>query len=186
MILLVDNYDSFTYNLVQLLSEFDEVTTVRSDRLTVDDIRRLGPDRIVLSPGPGGPRSAGVAIACVRAFCGEIPLLGVCLGHQAIAAALGAAVVRAPLPCHGKVSAIRHEGRGIFRGLPSPFAAVRYHSLVVEEASLPPSLQVTARTEEGLVMALEHVEAPLFGVQFHPESIMTAQGRRLLENFTAL
>lgn len=186
MILLVDNYDSFTYNLVQLLSGFDEVTTVRSDRITVDEARRLGPDRIVLSPGPGGPEGAGVTVAFVRAFCGELPLLGVCLGHQSLAYALGGTVVRASRPCHGKVSAVHHEGRGLFRGLPSPFEATRYHSLVVEEASLPPSLVVTARCDDGTVMALEHREAPSYGVQFHPESILTVQGRRLLENFVAL
>lgn len=186
MILLVDNYDSFTYNLVQLLGEFDEVTTVRNDRITVDEARRLGPDRIVLSPGPGGPEGAGVTVAFARAFCGVLPLLGVCLGHQSMGFAFGGNVVRASRPCHGKVSAVRHDGRGIFRGLPSPFEATRYHSLVVDEASLPAELRVTARCDDGTVMALEHVDAPFFGVQFHPESILTVQGRRLLENFAAL
>ena len=185
MILMIDNYDSFTYNLVQALGAFDsEIRVVRNDTFLVADELALRPDRIVISPGPGRPEDAGRSMEMIRgALERRIPLLGVCLGHQAIAAVTGAIVSRAPILMHGKTSPILHDGRGVFSGLPNPFDATRYHSLAVEEASLPPEIAVTARTPDGIVMGLAHRELPVSGVQFHPESILTSEGPRLLENF---
>ncbi|MFA0888715.1 MAG: aminodeoxychorismate/anthranilate synthase component II [Synergistales bacterium] len=183
MILMIDNYDSFTWNLVQYLSELDEVRTVRNDRVSLEEIGAMNPSHIVISPGPGTPEESGISRDAIRAFGGRIPVLGVCLGHQALGTVFGGRVVRAKEPCHGKVSAIRHEGEGILMGLPDPFMATRYHSLVVEESSLPEELKVTARTDDGTVMAMEHRDLPLFGVQFHPESVLTEAGMSLLRNF---
>jgi glutamine amidotransferase of anthranilate synthase or aminodeoxychorismate synthase len=183
MILMIDNYDSFTWNLVQCLSELDEVGTFRNDRVTLEEIAAMNPSHIVISPGPGNPEESGISRDVIRAFSGRIPILGVCLGHQALGQVFGGRVVRAEEPCHGKVSAIRHKGEGILMGLPDPFMATRYHSLVVEETSLPEELKVTARTDDGTVMAMEHRDFPLFGVQFHPESILTEAGMSLLRNF---
>jgi anthranilate synthase component 2 len=185
MILMVDNYDSFTYNLVQALGALDpDIRVVRNDAFDVAEELGRRPDRIVISPGPGRPEDAGRSIEVVRAAMSRrIPLLGVCLGHQAIAAAAGAIVSRAPVLMHGKTSPILHDGRGVFSGLPNPFEATRYHSLAVEEATLPAELAVTARTPDGIVMGIAHRELPVAGVQFHPESILTAEGPRLLENF---
>ncbi len=183
MILMIDNYDSFTWNLVQYLSELDEVRTVRNDRVTLEEIGDMAPSHIVISPGPGTPDDSGISKDVIRAFQGRVPVLGVCLGHQALGAVFGGRVVRAGEPCHGKVSLIHHGGEGILEGMPAPFRATRYHSLVVEESSLPEELKVTARTEDGTVMAMEHRDHPLFGVQFHPESILTESGMNLLRNF---
>ena len=183
MILMIDNYDSFTWNLVQYLSELDEVRTVRNDRVTLEEIGDMAPSHIVISPGPGTPDDSGISKDVIRAFQGRVPVLGVCLGHQALGAVFGGRVVRAGEPCHGKVSLIHHGGEGILEGMPAPFRATRYHSLVVEEPSLPEELKVTARTEDGTVMAMEHRDHPLFGVQFHPESILTESGMNLLRNF---
>jgi anthranilate synthase component 2 len=186
MFLLIDNYDSFTYNLWHYLSELGaEVVVKRNDALSVADALALAPQGIVLSPGPSDPDRAGICLDLVRR-AGRVPVLGVCLGHQAIGQALGGKVVRAPVPMHGKLSAIHHDGSGVFAGLPDPFNATRYHSLVVERASLPPSLAVTAWTEDGLVMGLAHRERPVYGVQFHPESIASQSGHALLKNFLAL
>ena len=185
MVLVIDNYDSFTYNLVQYLGELGaEVTVRRNDQTTVDDIAALAPARILISPGPGRPESAGVTLAAIRVFGHRLPMLGVCLGHQAMGLAFGGAVVRAPLPMHGKTSTVEHDGRGIFSGITSSFQASRYHSLVVAEQGWPGALEITARSkEDGLVMGLRHREWPLHGVQFHPESILTHEGRRILRNF---
>jgi anthranilate synthase/aminodeoxychorismate synthase-like glutamine amidotransferase len=183
MILMIDNYDSFTWNLVQYLSELDEVRTVRNDRVTLEEIEGMSPSHIVISPGPGTPEESGISKDVIRAFQGRVPILGVCLGHQALGTVYGGRVLRAAVPCHGKVSAIHHTGEGILEGMPDPFMATRYHSLAVEESSLPRELKVTARTEDGTVMAMEHRDFPLFGVQFHPESILTESGMSLLRNF---
>lgn len=186
MLLLIDNYDSFTFNVYQLLATLGcDVTVVRNDAISVEDVERLAPEQIVISPGPGGPASAGVSLEVVRRLGPRIPTLGVCLGHQCIGAAYGARVERAGELVHGKTSAIQHEARGVFAGLPSPFLAVRYHSLVVDEASVPPQLEVTARSEHGLVMGLRHREHPIEGVQFHPESILSEHGEALMRNFLA-
>ncbi len=186
MILLIDNYDSFTYNLKQYLEELGaEVTVRRNDRVTVEEARALDPERIVISPGPGRPEEAGVSLELIKRFAGKVPILGVCLGHQAIAAAFGGKIVRAKKLLHGKTSPIRHDGKTIFSGLDNPFEATRYHSLVVEEESLPAELEVTARGPDGEIMALRHQKLPLEGVQFHPESILTRSGKRLLFNFIA-
>jgi anthranilate synthase component 2 len=183
-VLLLDNYDSFTYNLYQYLGELGAETTVlRNDALGVADALRRGDDRIVISPGPGTPDDAGSSLELVRACAGRVPLLGVCLGHQALGQAFGGRVVRAPSLMHGKTSEIRHDGHGLFRGLPSPFSATRYHSLVVARESVPEELEVTAWTDDGLVMGLRHRRYPLHGVQFHPESILTAPGKDLLRRF---
>jgi anthranilate synthase component 2 len=183
MILVVDNYDSFTYNLVQILSTLDEdVRVVRNDALTVDAVFAAKPDRLVVSPGPGRPEDAGISCELIRRN-ETIPLLGVCLGHQALGAVFGGTVSRAPVLMHGKTSEIAHDGTGLFAGLPSPFTATRYHSLVVERGSVPAALRITATTEDGLVMGLAHRTRPLQGVQFHPESILTPEGERLLKNF---
>jgi anthranilate synthase component II len=185
MVLVIDNYDSFTYNLVQYLGELGaEVRVMRNDVVALDDIVAARPDRIVISPGPGRPEDAGVTMSVIRSLGEHIPLLGVCLGHQAIGAAFGGAVVRAAAPMHGKTSTIEHDGRGVFSGLSGPFVASRYHSLIVEDASLPPDLQVSARTkEDGVIMGLRHQRWPIHGVQFHPESILTGEGKTILRNF---
>jgi anthranilate synthase component 2 len=185
MVLVVDNYDSFTYNLVQYLGELGaDVTVVRNDAATVDTLAAGSPDRIVISPGPGRPEDAGVTMAVIQQLGHRVPILGVCLGHQAIGAAFGGTVVRAAVPMHGKTSTIEHNGRGVFSGLTAPFLASRYHSLVVAEDGLPPDLEVTARTrEDRAIMGLRHRRWPVHGVQFHPESIMTGEGRRILRNF---
>lgn len=187
MILVIDNYDSFVFNLARYLVLLGHETVVRrNDALTPLDLRRLRPQALVLSPGPCGPDQAGCCLELVRRYYEHIPMLGVCLGHQTIAAALGGRVVRAPLPMHGRASQVYHRGEGIFAGLPSPLLAGRYHSLVVEEASLPPELQATAHTADGLVMALAHRSRPVVGLQFHPESILTPLGPRLLAAFLRL
>jgi anthranilate synthase/aminodeoxychorismate synthase-like glutamine amidotransferase len=185
MILVIDNYDSFTYNLVQYLGELGaDVQVVRNDAASIESIESLHPDRIVISPGPGRPEQAGVTMDAIRHFGPTVPILGVCLGHQAIGAVFGGSVVRAIVPMHGKTSTIEHDGRGVFAGIGGPFTASRYHSLVVADAGLPADLEVTARTrEDGTIMGLRHVRWPIHGVQFHPESILTAEGRRLLRNF---
>jgi anthranilate synthase/aminodeoxychorismate synthase-like glutamine amidotransferase len=183
-VLLVDNYDSFTYNLYQYLGELGaDTTVVRNDALTVEAVLSRHPDGIVISPGPGTPDQAGISLELVRAAAGRVPVLGVCLGHQSLGQAFGGRVVRAPVPMHGKTSEIHHDGSALFRGLPNPFTATRYHSLVVERASLPACLEVTAWTDDDLVMGLRHRDHALLGVQFHPESILTAPGKELLRNF---
>ena len=185
MIVVVDNYDSFTFNLVQFLARLDpDVRVFRNDALSAAQLLGLGPDRIVVSPGPGRPEDAGISGEVIRT-AGEVPLLGVCLGHQALGQVFGATVSRAPVLMHGKTSEIRHDGAGIYEGLPNPFTATRYHSLVVERGTVPPELAVNAETDDGLVMGLLHRERPLVGVQFHPESILTPDGERLLANFVA-
>jgi anthranilate synthase/aminodeoxychorismate synthase-like glutamine amidotransferase len=187
MILLIDNYDSFTYNLAQFLGQLGETLEVRrNDRISIDEIGRLAPERIVISPGPGIPRRAGVTIPVVREFAGKIPILGVCLGHQAIGEAFGGRVIRAAEIMHGKTSAIRHDGKTIFRGLPQGFAATRYHSLIVERKSLPRVLEISAETDDGTIMGLRHRTMKVEGVQFHPESVLTEVGMQLLRNFLAL
>jgi anthranilate synthase component II len=185
MILLLDNYDSFTFNLYQALSELGaDVIVHRNDAVTVDDVERLVPrlDGIVISPGPCTPRDAGISVSLVQRLAGAVPILGVCLGHQAVGAAFGGTIVRAPKLMHGKVSMIAHDGIGVFAGLPNPFQATRYHSLIVERSSLPPELEVTAEAD-GLIMGLRHRTLPVEGVQFHPESILTPTGNDLLANF---
>jgi anthranilate synthase/aminodeoxychorismate synthase-like glutamine amidotransferase len=186
MILMIDNYDSFTYNLVQYLGELGAALTVHlNDAITVEEVTCLRPTGIVVSPGPGTPRDAGISMAVIRALGGQVPVLGVCLGHQAIGEVYGGVVERAPVPVHGKTARIHHDGRGLFAGQPSPFEATRYHSLVVRRAGLPACLEVSAETEDGLIMALRHRDLPVEGVQFHPESILTEPGKALLRNFLA-
>jgi anthranilate synthase/aminodeoxychorismate synthase-like glutamine amidotransferase len=187
MILVIDNYDSFTYNLVQYLGELQtEPVVYRNDALTIDRMRQLNPERILISPGPGVPRDAGVTIDAIRAFAGKVPILGVCLGNQAIGEAFGGRVVRAPYLMHGKTSEICHDSATIYRGLPYRFKATRYHSLIVEKDDLPDSLEVSATTPDGLIMGLRHRQFPVEGVQFHPESVMTEHGKKLLQNFLTL
>jgi anthranilate synthase component 2 len=184
MLLMIDNYDSFTYNLVQYLGELGEdVKVIRNDELSVDEIGRLAPARIVLSPGPCTPNEAGVSLAVIERFAGRVPILGVCLGHQAIGQAFGGRVVHAKTLMHGKVSRIHHAGGGVFHGLPTPYDATRYHSLAIERESCPPDLEVTAWTEDGEIMGVRHRKLPVEGVQFHPESILTQHGHALLRNF---
>lgn len=184
MLALIDNYDSFTYNLVQALGVLGaEVRVFRNDRITVEALEALHPSHLVVSPGPCTPNEAGISVEAVRAFAGKVPILGVCLGHQAIGQAFGGRIVRAGRLMHGKTSEIRHDGRGIYEGLPERFEATRYHSLLVERASLPAELVVTAETAEGELMGLRHRSLPVEGVQFHPESILTRVGPRILENF---
>jgi anthranilate synthase component 2 len=186
MLLMIDNYDSFTYNLVQYFGELGEdVRVFRNDAITLDEIERLAPARICISPGPCSPNEAGVSLAVFERFAGRVPILGVCLGHQAMGQAFGGRVIRAQTLMHGKTSPIEHTGSGVFRGLPTPFAATRYHSLAVERASLPASLEVTAWTADGEIMGLRHRTLPVEGVQFHPESIATEHGHAMLKNFLA-
>jgi anthranilate synthase component II len=184
MLLMIDNYDSFTYNLVQYLGELGEdVKVIRNDELTVAQIEALAPGRIVLSPGPCTPNEAGVSLEVIARFAGRVPILGVCLGHQAIGQAFGGKIVHAKTLMHGKVSSIHHHGTGVFRGLPTPYEATRYHSLAIERASCPAELEVTAWTEDGEIMGVRHRSLPVEGVQFHPESILTQHGHALLRNF---
>ena len=187
MILLIDNYDSFTFNLFHLLGEAGAACEVRrNDALTVEAAMAMAPEAIVLSPGPCTPDEAGICLPLIAAAAGHVPVLGVCLGHQAIGQAFGGVVQRAPTPMHGKIGRVEHAGSDIFAGLPSPFDAVRYHSLIVERATLPPELEATAWTEDGLVMGLRHRLLPLFGVQFHPESIASEHGHDIVANFLAI
>jgi len=184
MLLMIDNYDSFTYNLVQYFGELgEEVVVYRNDAIDTAGIHALNPDLLVISPGPCAPDQAGISLDVVRKFAGKIPLLGVCLGHQAIGSAFGGDIVRAPELMHGKTSPVIHENTDLFRGLPNPLAATRYHSLVVKRETLPAELKVTAYTEDGTIMGLAHVTLPLWGVQFHPESIISQSGHELLQNF---
>ena len=184
MILVVDNYDSFTYNLVQYLGELQqEIVVKRNDEITLDEIEELAPDHILISPGPCSPNEAGISLELIDRFKGVIPILGVCLGHQAIGQAFGGEVVRADRLMHGKTSPILHQGQGVFRGLPSPFTATRYHSLIVRRETLPEELEITAETAEGEIMGLRHKHYPVEGVQFHPESIITDHGLDMLRNF---
>jgi anthranilate synthase component II len=186
-VLIMDNYDSFTYNLAQAFGKLGAgVTVVRADAITIEALLAAPPAALVISPGPGTPERAGNSLAAVRALSGRTPILGVCLGHQAIGAAFGGRVVRAPEVVHGKTSNVSHDGSALFAGMPSPFAATRYHSLVVDEASLPSVLAITARSDDGLLMAFAHRSHPTYGVQFHPESVMTKHGPRLMANFLAL
>jgi para-aminobenzoate synthetase component II len=187
MILLIDNYDSFTYNLAQFLGQLGETLDVRrNDKIDLEEIERLKPDRIVISPGPGIPRRAGVTIPVIRQFSGRIPILGVCLGHQAIGEAFGGRVIRAQEIMHGKTSPIRHDEKTIFHRLPQGFTATRYHSLIVERKSLPETLEISAETEHGTIMGLRHRKLKVEGVQFHPESVLTEVGIQLLRNFLEL
>jgi anthranilate synthase/aminodeoxychorismate synthase-like glutamine amidotransferase len=187
MVFVLDNYDSFTYNLVQYMGELGaEMTVRRNDELTVDEVEALEPDRILLSPGPCTPQEAGISIDLVRHFAGKVPILGVCLGHQAIGAAFGGDVVRAPQLMHGKTSDVTHDGKTIFTGIQSPMTCTRYHSLIVAEKGLPEELEITARTADGTIMGLRHREHAVEGVQFHPESVLTQDGKRLIKNFLEL
>jgi para-aminobenzoate synthetase component 2 len=184
MILVIDNYDSFTYNLVQYLGEMGEELQVhRNDQITVDEVEAMRPDRIIISPGPCTPNEAGISVETVRRLSGKVPILGVCLGHQSIGQAFGGEIVRAGRLMHGKTSPVSHDGRTIFHGLPSPFQATRYHSLLVQRETLPDCLEISAETAEGEIMGLRHRDMPVEGVQFHPESILTEHGKELLRNF---
>jgi 4-amino-4-deoxychorismate synthase (2-amino-4-deoxychorismate-forming) component II len=187
MILVIDNYDSFTYNLVQYLGELGAQLEVRrNDQVTVDEIAKMAPARIVISPGPKTPSEAGICLDMIERLAGRVPTLGVCLGHQAIGQAFGGRVIRAPRVMHGKTSSIAHDGKTIFAGLPNPFPATRYHSLIVERSTLPACLEISATSPDGLIMGLRHKEMKVEGVQFHPESILTDAGKRLLANFLEL
>jgi anthranilate synthase/aminodeoxychorismate synthase-like glutamine amidotransferase len=191
MILIIDNYDSFTYNLVQYVAQAGgEVEVRRNDEVTVRDVEQLLPEKIIISPGPCTPREAGISVELIRHMAGKVPILGVCLGHQAIGEAFGGKVVRAPNLMHGKTSAIEHDGKTVFRGIPSPMTATRYHSLIVQEKGLPTHLEVTARVREAdgtsVIMGLRHKKYPVEGVQFHPESILTSDGKRVIANFLKL
>ena len=187
MILVIDNYDSFTYNLVQYLGEMgQDLCVFRNDKITLDEIAALKPERIVISPGPCNPERAGISTETIRRFAGETPILGVCLGHQSIAHAFGGRIVRAERLMHGKTSPIRHDGQGVFAGMPNPFSAIRYHSLLIERDALPSCLEITAETAEGEIMGVRHKTLPIEGVQFHPESVLTENGKRILENFVAM
>ncbi|GLY11592.1 aminodeoxychorismate/anthranilate synthase component II [Pseudobacillus badius] len=184
MILMIDNYDSFTYNLVQYLGELgEELVVKRNDEMTIEEIRKLKPDFLMISPGPCTPNEAGISLEAIRSFAGEIPIFGVCLGQQSIAQAFGGEVVRASRLMHGKTSPMFHDGRTIFKGLPDPFPATRYHSLIVRKETLPSCFEISAWTKEGEIMAIRHKELPIEGVQFHPESIMTYGGKEMLESF---
>jgi len=184
MILVIDNYDSFTYNLVQYLGEMgEELAVYRNDEITVDEVEAMAPDQIIISPGPCTPNEAGISLATIRRMARQTPILGVCLGHQSIGQAFGGEIVRAGRLMHGKTSPIRHDGRTIFRGLPYPFEATRYHSLLVRRDTLPDCLEISAETEEGEIMGLRHRHLPVEGVQFHPESVLTQHGKELLRNF---
>ncbi len=187
MILMIDNYDSFTYNLVQYLGEMGkELVVKRNDQVSIAEIEALNPERIVISPGPKRPEDAGICVELIRHFAGRKPLFGVCLGHQSIGYAFGARIIRAKKLMHGKVSEISHDGKTIFRAIKNPFIAIRYHSLAVEEKSLPPELVVTARADDGEIMGIRHKQFVIEGVQFHPESILTEEGKKLLRNFLEL
>ncbi len=188
MLLIIDNYDSFTYNLVQYLGELGAETSVfRNDEITVDKIAAdIKPDKILISPGPGTPERAGITMDLLERFTGLMPIFGVCLGHQAIGQVFGGKVVRAPVPFHGKSTLVKHDGRGVFENISNPFEAGRYHSLIVERDSLPGCLEVTAETDDGLIMGLRHLEFEIEGVQFHPESILTPDGKKILQNFLDL
>ena len=184
MVFVLDNYDSFTFNLVQYMGELGAALDVRrNDQLTVDEVEALRPERIVLSPGPCTPQEAGISIELIRRMAGKVPILGVCLGHQAIGAAFGGQVVRAPKLMHGKTSEVEHDGKTIFEGIRSPMVCTRYHSLIVQEKGLPGDLEVSARTADGTIMGLRHRRFPVEGVQFHPESVLTEDGKRLVKNF---
>ena len=184
MILVIDNYDSFTYNLVQYLGELGaDLMVYRNDQISLEEIADIAPEKIVISPGPCTPNEAGISVALVQHFAGKIPILGVCLGHQSIGQAFGGEIVGAPTIMHGKVSEIHHSGKSVFQGLPDPFIATRYHSLVVERESLPVCLEITAETDDGVIMGLRHRDMAVDGVQFHPESILTGEGKNLLQNF---
>jgi anthranilate synthase component 2 len=184
MLLMIDNYDSFTYNIVQYFGELGEdVHTVRNDEITLDQIADMNPDRICISPGPKSPKDAGVSVDVLKTFKGKLPILGVCLGHQAIGEAFGGKIIRAKQVMHGKTSKVAHTGEGVFKGLPSPFTVIRYHSLAIDRASLPPCLEVTAWTDDGEIMGVRHKEFDIEGVQFHPESILSEHGHAMLKNF---
>jgi len=183
-IVVIDNYDSFTYNIVQYLGELgQELHIHRNDKITLDGIAALEPDKIVVSPGPCSPEQAGISVDAIKRFAGQVPLLGVCLGHQSIGHAFGGRVIRAGRLMHGKTSPVRHDSRGVFASMPNPFTAIRYHSLLIERDTLPECLEVTAETEQGEIMGVRHKTLPVEGIQFHPESVMTEQGMRILENF---
>jgi anthranilate synthase/aminodeoxychorismate synthase-like glutamine amidotransferase len=187
MILLLDNYDSFTYNLAQYLGELGcEVEVHRNDKISVEEIAKRKPERIVISPGPCTPQEAGISVELIQRLAGKFPILGVCLGHQALGAAFGGKIVRAPKLFHGKTSEIHHDGKGIFQDLPKTFTATRYHSLIVEKKSLPKELKITAETTDGIIMGVRHRKHKLVGVQFHPESVLTESGKQLLKNFLSL
>ena len=187
MLLMIDNYDSFTYNLVQHLGELGEnIRVFRNDKVTIKEIEKLKPERIVISPGPCTPREAGISVDVIKHFAGKIPILGVCLGHQAIGAAFGGDIIRAPRLMHGKTSMIKHDGKTIFKGLPNPFEATRYHSLVIKKETLPSCLEISAWTDKDEIMGVRHKEFIVEGVQFHPESILTKVGKDLLKNFLKL
>ncbi|MDA8175234.1 MAG: aminodeoxychorismate/anthranilate synthase component II [Nitrospiraceae bacterium] len=184
MLLMLDNYDSFTYNLVQYLGELGaDVRVFRNDKITIDGIRELAPALIVVSPGPCTPNEAGISVPAIREFAGKIPILGVCLGHQSIGAAFGGDIIRAPRLMHGKTSLIHHDGKGVYEGLPNPFTATRYHSLVIKRETMPECLEITSWTDEGEIMGVRHKQFQVEGVQFHPESILTESGKDLLRNF---
>lgn len=180
---MIDNYDSFTYNLVQYLGELGGKLEVhRNNKITTDEISKLNPSKIIVSPGPCTPDKAGISLDAIKIFTGKVPILGVCLGHQAIGQAFGGNIIKAPKPVHGKISEISHNGKSIFKGVKNPFPATRYHSLIVEKKSLPEVLEITAESE-GLIMGLRHKEFPVYGIQFHPESILTEEGKKILKNF---
>jgi anthranilate synthase/aminodeoxychorismate synthase-like glutamine amidotransferase len=184
MIVLIDNYDSFTYNLVQYLGEMgQELKVFRNDKITPDEVAALNPDRIVISPGPCTPKEAGISVDVIKQFAGKVPILGVCLGHQSIGYAFGGDIVRAQRLMHGKTSMIHHDGAGVFAGMPNPFEATRYHSLIIRRETIPDCLQITAETDQREIMGVRHKDYPIEGVQFHPESILTQQGKTLLRNF---
>lgn len=187
MVFVLDNYDSFTWNLVQYMGELGaDVVVRRNDELTPEEVEALAPDRIVLSPGPCTPQDAGISIDLIRHMAGKVPILGVCLGHQAIGAAFGGRVIRAPKLMHGKTSEINHDGKTIFAGIATPMTCTRYHSLIVQEKGLPADLEISARAADGIIMGLRHRELPVEGVQFHPESVLTSHGKRLIQNFLNL
>ena len=187
MIVILDNYDSFTYNLVQYVGELKvEQAVIRNDQITVDELSGMKPDAIIISPGPCTPFEAGISVDVVRRLHQEIPILGVCLGHQSIGQAFGGSIVKAPSIVHGKTSEIVHDGKGVFQNIPSPFRATRYHSLILDKSTVPDELEVTAWTKDGVIMGIQHKSSPTFGVQFHPESIATEHGKKLIQNFLSL
>lgn len=187
MIIIIDNYDSFTYNLVQYLGELGEIPSVyRNDKITISEIEKLNPSHIVISPGPCTPDEAGISMEVVKYFAGKIPVLGVCLGHQAIGQVFGGKIIRASEPVHGKVDLVYHDGKTIFKDVENPFTATRYHSLIIERESLPSFFEISAETKDGIVMGIRHKDFKVEGVQFHPESILTTEGKKILKNFLAL